>query len=223
MNADEHEKPFGEVVKETRTRLGLTQEKLGKILGITHAQVSKIENGEAASSTLKKLFECRFGIAMEDPNTEAEDKPFGEIMRETRKRLGLTQDEVATRLGVKRSTIAGIECGTYNAGGSLKVLFYDKFSPSEEQPVPQKPKGFSSSIGRQILLEEIKAAREDLGQPMLDIEIEAWERSTDGELLRESALLRETLELRSTRELLAGAQTFRKKRESARNGGGRSC
>lgn len=223
MNANEDEKPFGEVVKEVRTRLGLTQEKLGKILGITHAQVSKIENGEAASSTLKKLFESRFGIVMEDPNTEAEDKPFGEIMREARKRLGLTQLELAVQLGVGQSTIAGIECGATNAGGALKVSFYDKFFPPDEQPVPQKPKVFSSSICRQILLEEIKAGREDLGQPMLAIEIEAWKRSVDGELLRESALLRETLELRSTRELLAGAQAFRKKRETARNGGGRSC
>lgn len=223
MNADEHKKPFGEVVKETRTRLGLTQEEFGKILGVSHACISKIENGEAASITIKKLFKSRFGTNLDDLDVNAEDKPFGEIMRETRKRLGLTQLELAVQLGVGQSTIAGIERGATNAGGALKVSFYDKFFPPDEQPVPQKPKGFPSSVGRQILLEEIKAAREDLGQPMLDIEIEAWERSTDGELLRESALLRETLELRSTRELLAGAQTFRKKRESARNGGGRSC
>lgn len=209
-----HERPFGEILKETRKKLGMTQQGLAEKLGVTPAHISNMEHGGLASESLRRLFFNTFKLETEVGNTEPTEKPFGEVMRETRKRLGMTQLELALQLGAGQSTIAGIECGAYNAGGTLKTLFYEKFSQTARQQAPQESEIAPHSIGAQILLQEIRAAREDLGQPMMNIEIKAWGQATEDELLKESVLLREILELRSTRELLAGAQAFRKRREA---------
>ena len=54
-------------------------------------------------------------------------------------------------------------------------------------------------------------------------EAETLSSSPAEELPSQSVLLREALEVQASRELLAGAREFRKKREAARKGVGRSC
>lgn len=167
-------------------------------------------------------------MSTSEQEMETFEKSFGEIMKETRKQLGMTQKEVAGILGVTHAHISNAEKGGH-VSGHFKKLFERTFQSTEggraeietESPAPKETA--AHSMAEDILFEEIQTARSELGRPMLDIEIEAWKAAPGNELISESILLREALELRSTRELLAGAQAFRKKREASRKGGGRLC
>jgi len=63
---DEHERKvadaiyayrIGEIVKENRLRQNLTQEELGKRIGVTKSQVSKLERGEDMSlCSMRRVF-----------------------------------------------------------------------------------------------------------------------------------------------------------------------
>ena len=51
---------IGEMIKETRKEMNLTQEQLGKLVGVQKAQISKIENNtkDVRFSTIMKVFEA---------------------------------------------------------------------------------------------------------------------------------------------------------------------
>ena len=99
-------------------------------------------------------------------------------------------------------------------------------SPSRP-PAPQssrpEPPASGSGEAEGVLLELMTAARSELGHPMSPEEAEKLSRAGPEELLTQSVLLREALEVQASRELLAGAKAFRRRRESARSGGGQKC
>src|SRR6056297_601621 len=49
---------LGEKIKEIRKRRNLSQEELGKLIGVQKAQVSKLENGKSSATlaTINKIF-----------------------------------------------------------------------------------------------------------------------------------------------------------------------
>jgi len=51
---------IGEIIRETRKEMNLTQEQLGKLVGVQKAQISKIENNtkDVRFSTIMKVFEA---------------------------------------------------------------------------------------------------------------------------------------------------------------------
>lgn len=51
---------IGEMIRETRKEMNLTQEQLGKLVGVQKAQISKIENNtkDVRLSTIMKVFEA---------------------------------------------------------------------------------------------------------------------------------------------------------------------
>ncbi|MQY80035.1 MAG: helix-turn-helix domain-containing protein [Bacteroidetes bacterium] len=51
---------IGEMIRETRKGMNLTQEQLGKLVGVQKAQISKIENNtkDVRFSTIMKVFEA---------------------------------------------------------------------------------------------------------------------------------------------------------------------
>ena len=51
---------IGKMIKETRKEMNLTQEQLGKLVGVQKAQISKIENNtkDVRFSTIMKVFEA---------------------------------------------------------------------------------------------------------------------------------------------------------------------
>lgn len=54
----------GAEIKEIRQRYGLSQQQFGARLGVTHAHISKIENGkEVPSETLLRLIKYEFGLS----------------------------------------------------------------------------------------------------------------------------------------------------------------
>ena len=56
---------------------------------------------------------------------------IGDRLKELRKILGLTQQEFADKLGIKRNAIATYEVGKSNPGDSVVALICSKFSVSE--------------------------------------------------------------------------------------------
>ncbi len=51
---------FGQLIKEVRKEKGLTQDQLGKLIGVTKSQISKLENGTSNMTigTIFKIFEA---------------------------------------------------------------------------------------------------------------------------------------------------------------------
>ncbi len=51
---------FGQVIKEVRREKKLTQDQLGKLIGVTKSQISKLENGTSNMTigTIFKVFEA---------------------------------------------------------------------------------------------------------------------------------------------------------------------
>lgn len=150
---------------------------------------------------------------------EGTKKPIGEVMREYREREGLTQRQLGDRLGIAQTVVSQIESGRRRLGAAQEAAFRQRFGVDEADPAPAPGTGRSA----EVLLAEITAARQEMGRPIAPEEAEALTRMDAGELLSQSILLREALEVQATREMLAGAKAFRRKREAARNGGGRSC
>ena len=57
--ADAQEYLIGEAIRETRKKQGLTQEELGRLMGVQRAQISKLENGHSiAYSTIVRAFKA---------------------------------------------------------------------------------------------------------------------------------------------------------------------
>lgn len=51
---------FGQLIKEVRKEKGLTQDQLGKLIGVSKSQISKLENGTSNMTigTIFKIFEA---------------------------------------------------------------------------------------------------------------------------------------------------------------------
>lgn len=146
------------------------------------------------------------------------EKPFGELMREVRKARGMTQLELAELLGVAQPFISSIERGERDSSKPLKKLFYEKMQIQEPQASGLSAPPTPRSAAGPVLLDEIKAAHEELGRPLSEIELAAWSAAKEEELVAESALLREALELRTKRELLAAAKASRQRWEAKAHG-----
>lgn len=146
------------------------------------------------------------------------EKPFGEFMREVRKAEGMTQLELAERLGVTQPMISGIERGETGSSEPLKRLFYVKMGIQEPQTGDVYEAKTSHFAARVMLLDEIKAAFEVLEHPLSEDEMAVWSSAGNDQLLLESALLREVLELRTKREILAAAKASRQRWEAKARG-----
>lgn len=142
----------------------------------------------------------------------------GEYMKVYRTQTGLSQKKLGELLGVKQADISLYETGRRAIPPEVAETFFALLaqSPGKE---PERPSGQSAAV----LLAELTAARAEMGRPIGPEEAAALAGMEAGELLSQSILLREALEVQASRELLAGAKAFRKRRETARRGGGGPC
>lgn len=144
---------------------------------------------------------------------------IGEAMKVYRGKNGLTQQQLGELLDIKQPEISQIENGQKAALPDVEEAFRAlvEAEPPQSSAPPVKRQGVA------ILLSVMTAARQELGYPIGPEEANELVLAKPEELLEQSILLREAMEAQASRELLAGAQAFRRKREAARNGGGRSC
>ena len=144
---------------------------------------------------------------------------IGDAMKAYRGMNGLAQRQLGELLGVKQTDISQIENGRKAAPPEVEAAF--RALVDAEPPPGSGPP--TTKQGAAILPPLWRAARQELGYPIGPEEASELAQAKPEELLEQSVLLREAMEAQASRELLAGAQAFRKKRETARNGGGRSC
>lgn len=144
-------------------------------------------------------------------------KTYGETLKEFRAREGLTQRQMAARMGVKPSTYSAVETGRLKASETFKAAVAR--AQATGSPLSE-PRAAAPPPGIDLLLDEMEAARAELGKPMSREERAALEASPPEDVFARSVILRETMEVRSTRELLKGAEAFKRKREARGRGPG---
>ena len=110
---------------------------------------------------------------MEEPAGRADDErqliiEFGRRLREARRRAGLSQAEVATRLGIRQGYVSRVELGTENITLSACVRFAQAvgclFSPEFTPPEPRDSDGGIAEFGRHL-----REAREQAGLSQAEV------------------------------------------------------
>ena len=111
---------FGRRLRDARKQAGLTQAEVARRVGARQGYVSSVERG-AQNITLSYCVRfadavgCTFSTEfMREPADSDGIVEFGRRLREARKRLGLSQAEVAARLGVTQAYVSRIELGRAN-------------------------------------------------------------------------------------------------------------
>ena len=111
---------FGRRLREARKRAGLSQAEVATRLGIGQAYVSRVERGReniTLSACVRFARAVGWSPDFSPPNPRDGDGigiPFGRRLREARKRAGLSQAEVARRLGMTQSYVSRVERGDQN-------------------------------------------------------------------------------------------------------------
>lgn len=116
---------LGKKIKELRKSSGMTQEELGKKLGVIKQTVSSWENDSSepnhvATIALAKLFgvttDYLLGAEGDAMGTEEKineiTQRVGRNIRSIREQAGLSQDEFAEGFSVKQPTVANWETGS---------------------------------------------------------------------------------------------------------------
>ena len=104
-------------------------------------------------------------------------KTYGETLKEFRAREGLTQRQMAARMGVKPSTYSAVETGRLKASETFKAAAARAQATGSP---PSEPRAAAPPPGIDLLLDEMEAARAELGKPMSREERAALEASPPG-------------------------------------------
>jgi transcriptional regulator with XRE-family HTH domain len=128
---------FGPILKDLRTKAGFTLRDLATKVGVDVSYLSKIENGrvpppseavvfklaEALKTDKNKLLDLAGIIpaALAETMKNRARLEFGKRLRELRIRAGLTQNELASIVGVAPSYLSKVETGSKDPP-SRKVL-----------------------------------------------------------------------------------------------------
>ncbi|MCU1334439.1 MAG: transcriptional regulator [Bryobacterales bacterium] len=114
-------KTLGDHIRKRRLDLGLLQKEVAEQLGVDTASICNWESNE-----IQPMVHCLPGIIAflgHNPLPEAGDL-IGKLNR-LRSTLGLTQEQLAQKLGIDESTIAGWERGDNTPVGSYRKLLED--------------------------------------------------------------------------------------------------
>lgn len=159
--------PVQEKLKEMRTALGLTQSQLATALGIKKSRYSNWECGyfNAPPEMIRKIEE----MAAAKRKPEAPPKqtvppeyiaPTPTELKAMRATLGLTQEQLATALGIKKGRYSNWEFGHNKAAfeivQKIKAMIAEKQTPVPETPA--KEREFSS-----MTADELRKIRARLG------------------------------------------------------------
>ena len=112
-NEDFARSALGERIAAKRQELGLSQKQLAQFLGVREKTLNKWEIDAAfpRKDKLKQLMRLSSDRALECVAEHAKFVKLGQDVKKRRKRLGLTQPELAKYLSVSTKTIAAWERG----------------------------------------------------------------------------------------------------------------
>ena len=108
-----------------REEIGITQDKLGSVLNVHKSTISGWENGHSIIPFKKLLKFCQLynysldfvcGLTrknIEYPKIDFDNKTIGSRLKELRKKLGLTQQEIAKECSISQTTYSTYESGIY--------------------------------------------------------------------------------------------------------------
>ena len=124
---------FGRSLREARKRAGLSQAEVATRLGIGQSYVSRVERG-AQNITLSHCVRfaqavgCTFSTEFTPPRPRDNDSDsstaeFARRLREERRRAGLSQAELAARLGMTQGYLSRVERGAQNISLSACEAF----------------------------------------------------------------------------------------------------
>lgn len=105
-------------LRKSRRSRGLSQTSLGKMLGVDRQAIARLESGVGSVELLiRAMSALDFRLS-----GLAEGATLDEQLRNLRKRLKLSQDEVARRARIARKTVAEVERGRGAMSSALAVL-----------------------------------------------------------------------------------------------------
>lgn len=126
----------GDLIRQKRQELNLSQEELGRMVGVNRAAINKWECGRVKNlkrETIKKLSEI-FNISpalLVEPEypvqtTDMIDVDIGSIIHNRRNELGLTMKQVADAIGVSEATVSRWESGEISDMRRSKIASLSK-------------------------------------------------------------------------------------------------
>jgi DNA-binding transcriptional regulator YiaG len=150
-----HLKTLGDHIRKRRLDLGLLQKEVAEQLGVDTASICNWESNE-----VQPMVHCLPGIIAflgHNPLPEADD--LISKFKRVRSTLGLTQEQLAQRLGIDESTIAAWEPGENTPVGPYLKLLEDFVARNGFLPtVPGTASAKSRFLSRKII-----ALRKKLG------------------------------------------------------------
>jgi transcriptional regulator with XRE-family HTH domain len=141
---------FGRRLREARKRAGLSQAEVATRLGIGQSYVSRVERG-AQNITLSHCVRfaqavgCTFSTEFTPPRPRDNDSDsstaeFARRLREERRRAGLSQAELAARLGMTQGYLSRVERGAQNISLSACEAFADAVGCTFSAVLMPKPR-----------------------------------------------------------------------------------
>jgi DNA-binding transcriptional regulator YiaG len=141
-----HLKTLGDHIRKRRLDLGLLQKEVAEQLGVDTASICNWESNET-----QPMVHCLPGIIGflgHNPLPEADD--LISKFRRVRSTLGLTQEQLAQKLGIDESTIAGWERGDNQPVGAYRQLVEDFIGRDGDVPKPSQPSSRTTFSARKI-------------------------------------------------------------------------
>jgi len=169
-----HLKTLGDYIRKKRLDLGLLQKEVAEQLGVDTASVGNWESNE-----VQPMVHCLPGIIAflgHNPLPET-DEVIGKLKR-LRRTHGLTQEQLAERLGIDESTIAGWERGETTPLGAYRKLLEDFITG--DALLPARP-GTASAKSR-FSARKITALVRPAAPPMTRAELNEALRASDWSL-----------------------------------------
>jgi len=149
--------PTGEDIKTARKSKGLTQSAVAEEADVSQAYLSRVEN-EDVDPRITTLH--RVAAAINDSEAVQSDEHLTiavrELVRERRHEAGITQAELAERVGVSQPLIARIESETVNPRSSTFREILSTLDPLTETNRATEPvKGYEASSEDQVTSEAL--------------------------------------------------------------------
>jgi DNA-binding transcriptional regulator YiaG len=139
-------KTLGDHLRKRRLDLGLLQKEVAEQLRVDTASIGNWESDET-----QPMVHCLPGIIAflaHNPLPEAADL-IGK-MKWLRSTLGLSQEQLAQKLGIDESTIAGWERGDNTPVGAYRKLLEDFIARDGDVPKPSQPSSRTTFSARKI-------------------------------------------------------------------------
>ena len=114
---------LGDRVRARREGLGWTEDDLAVRLSVSRQLIGKVETGAAQAVGVVSVerLAAKLGVGVAELQEGSRQSSAGSILREARKRLKLTQAEVAERAGISPASVWRLESGATQAVGAVSV------------------------------------------------------------------------------------------------------